>query len=106
MSDGGGRGVSAVRSIARTAVDGSIAARAERDRRGYPAFGADGLEIRAGRAAGSLVLARYAAIAAALRFVLKTFFCIELLIANGEYKRLAAVLTDDAFVFQGVASRK
>jgi hypothetical protein len=99
--DRGGRGVS---DVAGPAVHRPVAAGTEGHRRGGPALRTDRFVRRTGRARGSipaLDLTGLTAVPAALRLVLKTFFRIELLVANRESERAAAFFTGDALVFQG-----
>jgi len=93
-----------MRRVARPAVYGTIAARLERYGRFGAALSANRLVVwarRAGSGSGSLVLAGLPAIAAALRLVLKSFFGVELLIANRENELPPAVFTRNRLVFQG-----
>jgi len=91
--------------ITGAAVHGPVAARFERHRRLRSARRARRIEHLAraaepAAARGLLRLAGAAAIPAALRFVREAFFQVELLVANREIERVAAVLTNQNFVFQ------
>jgi hypothetical protein len=77
-----------VRRITRAAIHGTIAARAERQRRRNAALRADGFKARTlnpgGNAFAGLRAARLAAFAAALRLILESLLREKLLLARGE----------------------
>jgi len=86
------------------AVDGTIAARAERNRRRDAALGADRLEGRPRCAGTSLDRAlrtpRLTAVTAALRLILKAFVREELLLAACKNELIPAIFAGQNLVFQ------
>ena len=86
-------------SEAIAAVNGTIAAWFKRNLAGTSAICADSVKHHSLFAsAGRILLARGAAILAALRFVGEPFFCKEFLLAGGEGEVLSAIFADDGFV--------
>ena len=84
------------------AIHRSVAARLERNLAGASAISADCVKHHALFAATGALLARGAAIFAALRFVGEPFFREELLLAGGEGEVLPAIFADDDFVAKHV----
>ena len=87
---------------AAAAVDRPVSARPEWHCGRHTAFRANGFEARPG-SRGRLpgCLSRATAIATPLGFVLKAFFGIKLLIANGKQKRPSALFAGEILVFHG-----